>query len=118
VAHDVRSTLLVARGLLHIDVLFQLTVEESGFYIQLAKLQVLRCYQGEQCPQCGVLAHRGIGVVEVHALTLHEALDHQPGLVALDVAVGVQLDLEDPFGRQRLDSTWQLLQSPGAVGEK
>ena len=118
VAAHAAAALLVAGWLLHVHVFLQLSIQKCRLDVQLVQVQVLRCRHSQQGAQGGVLAHRCKDFLVVNALALLEALGHQPRLVALDVAVGVTLDLEHPLHGDGVDARWSLLQGPGVVGQK
>ena len=101
-ADHARCALLISRRLLDEHPLLQLTVEERRFDVEVLQLHVACRHLRQKRAQRRVLAHGRVDLGEVDALLLHEALDHETGLVALDVSLGVPLDLVHPLDGQSL----------------
>jgi hypothetical protein len=95
----------------------QLAVEVGVADVDGLQLEVLERGEREDSAESGPLGGRGERLVEIDAGTLTEAFGDEAGLVALDGAVGVALDLEDPLGANGLAPMRQLDELSCAVLE-
>ena len=68
----------------------------------------------EQRADGGELGHGSERLLVVDARLLREAFGHEAHLVAVDGAVGLALDLEDPLAADGLTACWQGCQRPRA----
>jgi hypothetical protein len=102
-----RVTLSEAVGLLHVDVdVVQLAVEVGVADVDGLQLEVLERGEREDGAEGSPLGRGSERLVEIDAGTLAEAIGDEAGLVVLDGAVGVALDLEDPLGANSLAPGW------------
>ena len=72
--------------LLHVDLLFEITVKECCLHVQLFYLEVHAGYYTQHRSDGGHLYYRGKYLVEVHTLLLLEPLHHDLGLVSRGVS--------------------------------
>jgi hypothetical protein len=90
----------------------QLAVEVGVADVDRLQLEILDRAEREDGAESGPLGGRGERLIEVDARTLTKAFGDEAGLVALDGAVGLALDLEDPLGANGLAPVRQLDELP------
>ena len=71
--------------LLHVDILFEVTVKECRLHVQLLYLEVHTGCYAQHRSDGGYLDYRGKYLVKVDALLLLEPLHHDPGFVSREV---------------------------------
>jgi hypothetical protein len=106
----------VANRRLNPHVLVQVTLHERVLHVDVVDGVALDGRGGDGGAKSGVLGDGRKHFVVVDPMHLAVALNDQARLVALDVAVGVALDLEDPLGGDELGAVWWWRRLPRAVG--
>lgn len=107
---------LKTRGHPEVELDIDGTIEVGAFYIGLVNDKAVHGSNDEQTSQRGDTAHRCEGFFKVHACELTEALGDKICLVFGNVDFCTVLDLEYPFGTDRLASRWELSFNPSTFG--
>ena len=104
-------------GLTHVDLCVDFTVEERVGDVDEAQVMILACSERQNRAN-GLEARRASKDLEiVEPRTLAEALSDEARLVAVNGAVRVALELEDPSAANRGSPWGQLFQSPISFGK-
>jgi hypothetical protein len=100
---------------LHIDLLFQDTIEIGIGDVQGVDLHVFKSSKGKDGPDCRVAHSGGKGLCKVKARALRIALGHKSCLEALHRPISIPLDLEVPLGSNHLLARGKLGNLPGPI---
>jgi len=106
-----------AGGLLTVDLLGKMTVQERIGHIQLVDGPSARDCQLEHRANRARFDNRGEGVGEVHARALPKAADDPTRFVALECAIRSCLELEHPLSTDEVGTWGPRDELPGAVAE-
>ena len=85
-----------ALGLSNVDVLSDDPVEKSGVHIHHVDFKVFLAGNGKKNAKTSKAAYWSEGLIVVDAFDLRVATDNETGLEAIDGAVSMLLDFEDP----------------------
>ena len=83
--------------------------------VHRAKLQVLQCCNAQNSVNGGIANSGGKGLLEVKARLLRLAFGNHPALVAIQGAISIMLDLQEPSGANCMLSRRESDNLPGAI---
>src|SRR6266404_1666802 len=101
--------------LLHVDLLFKCAIKIGMGDVNGAKFQVLQGSQSKDNANGGVSDSGSKGLLVIKARTLRIALGHQSGLVAVQGAISIVFDLEEPSGTNSMLPRGQFDDLPSAI---
>src|SRR6267142_2588541 len=112
--HCARSACLVSRWLLHVDLLvhIQLSVEVCGVEVKCFYVPVVAHGDGEDEAEACKPCDRGICVIVVNPVNLHEASHYQARLVLIYASIHFPLEMEDPLAPDGVPSGRALDHGP------
>src|SRR4029078_4074502 len=96
------------RGLLHINLFFDKTIQEGRFHIHLETLKTLgssKCKKGSNSFQT---SNRGKSLLKINALFLAKPLGNKSSFVSNNQPILTLLVFENPFRSDGITSRWRL----------
>lgn len=103
------------RGLMHIDIFMEKSLEEGILDIKLTKRPAFRHCKSKDCANGRRFDYRTEGFLIINALSLMKAFGYKAGFVAIHGAILIMFDSENPLATNRiLDGGWRN-KCPGLV---
>ena len=87
----------IALRLLHINFIFQNTIQKSWFNIKLIYIPIVMSWNSQNSSNCIKSSNWSKSFVEIDTFSLHVSLGNQPHLIFLDWTIWSIFDFIDPF---------------------